>query len=214
MSEVLIQYVRSGRHEAAEALRRQFVAAGFDNIHVGYGEQDAVVLPSGTRMTWHDAALYLQGLDRAVPIEFVALPYGVDLPMPAYETAQAAGMDLRAAIKAGADIYLQPGKRVLVPTGFNVAIPAGYELQVRSRSGLAAKHGVFVLNAPGTIDADYRGEIKVILFNAGEEPFPIQRGDRIAQAVVSPVIQARWVEVETLSPTRRGEGGFGSTGQA
>lgn len=214
MTPVLIQYARSGRYEAAETLRRGFAAAGFDNIHVGYGDQDVVVMPSGTRLSWHDATLYLRGLDKSVPIEFVPLPYGVDLPMPAYESAQAAGMDLRAAIKEGAIIRIEPGKRALVPTGFNVAIPNGYEIQVRSRSGLAAKHGVFVLNAPGTIDADYRGEIKAILFNSGEEPFEVRRGDRIAQAVVAPVVQGRWVEVETLSPTVRGAGGFGSTGQA
>ena len=214
MSGVIIQYVRSGRHEAAETLRRAFVAAGFDNIHVGYGDQDAVVMPSGTRMSWHEATIYLSGLDKAVPIAFVPLPYGVDLPMPAYETAQAAGMDLRAAIKEGEIIRIEPGKRAVVPTGFNVAIPAGYEIQVRSRSGLAAKHGVFVLNAPGTIDADYRGEIKAILFNSGETAFEVRRGDRIAQAVVAPVVQGRWVEAEVLPPTARGEGGFGSTGQA
>lgn len=214
MSGVLIQYVRSGRHEAAETLRQAFVAAGFGPVDVGYGDQDVVVMPSGTRMTWHEASLYLHGLDKSVPIEFTPLPYGVDLPMPAYESAQAAGMDLRAAIKEHACIHILPGTRAMVPTGFNVAIPAGYELQVRSRSGLAAKHGVFVLNAPGTIDADYRGEIKVILFNAGEETFHVQRGDRIAQAVLAPVVQARWVEVAALSPTERGAGGFGSTGSA
>lgn len=212
MTSLLIQYARSGRYEAAETLRRGFAAAGFDNIHVGYGDQDVVVMPSGTRMSWHDASLYLRSLDQSVPIEFVTLPHGEGLPMPAYESALAAGMDLRAAIDA--PVVIQPGKTALVPTGFNVAIPAGYEVQVRSRSGLAAKHGVIVLNAPGTIDADYRGEIKGIMLNAGAEPFTIQRGDRIAQAVVAPVIQGRWVEVDQLSPTARGEGGFGSTGQA
>ena len=212
MTSLLIQYARSGRYEAAETLRRGFAAAGYANIHVGYGDQDVVVMPSGTRMSWHDATLYLRSLDQSVPIEFVTLPHGEGLPMPAYESALAAGMDLRAAVDE--PIVIQPGKTALVPTGFNVAIPAGYEVQVRSRSGLAAKHGVIVLNAPGTIDADYRGEIKGIMLNAGAEPFTIQRGDRIAQAVVAPVIQGRWVEVDQLSPTARGEGGFGSTGQA
>lgn len=211
MSVLLIQYARSGRYEAAEALRRAFAEAGFENIHVGYGEQDVVIMPSTARMSWHEAVLYLGSLDKGVAIEFVTLPHGQGLPMPAYETAQAAGMDLRAAIEQ--DIVIAPGKRAAIPTGFNVAIPNGYEIQIRSRSGLAAKHGVYVLNAPGTIDADYRGEIKSILFNAGDEPFIVQRGDRVAQAVVAPVTQGRWVEVEQLSPTQRGENGFGSTGQ-
>lgn len=130
------------------------------------------------------------------------------LPLPAYETAGAAGMDLRAAEAA----TLKPGGRALIPTGFAIALPGGYEAQVRPRSGLAVKHGVTVLNAPGTIDCDYRGEIKVPLINLGDADFVIQRGDRIAQMVIAPVTRASWTEVETLDSTARGGGGFGSSG--
>jgi dUTP pyrophosphatase len=135
------------------------------------------------------------------------------MPLPAYETASAAGMDLRAAIDAEVPVILAPGKRAMVPTGLCIALPEGYEAQVRPRSGLAAKHGVTCLNSPGTVDADYRGEVKVILINLGDEPFVIQRGERIAQMVIAPVTQAAWVETEALSDTARGAGGFGSTGR-
>lgn len=131
-----------------------------------------------------------------------------DLPLPAYETAGAAGMDLRAAI----DAVIPPGQRLLVPTGIAVALPESLEAQVRPRSGLALKHGITVLNAPGTIDSDYRGEIKVPLINHGAEPFAIKRGDRIAQMVVAAVVQVKLAEVETLDETARGAGGFGSSG--
>ena len=139
------------------------------------------------------------------------LPHGADLPLPRYETAGAAGMDLMAAVAA--DLVLQPGARAIVPTGLQIAVPPGYEGQVRPRSGLAAKHGVTVLNAPGTIDCDYRGEVGVILINHGELPFEIKRGDRIAQMVIARYEQAQMVEVETLDETDRGAGGFGSTGR-
>ncbi|MBL8572853.1 MAG: dUTP diphosphatase [Hyphomicrobiaceae bacterium] len=139
------------------------------------------------------------------------LPHGADLPLPAYETAQAAGMDLRAAVGAGG-MTLQPGARALVPTGIAIELPEGFEAQVRPRSGLAVKFGITVLNAPGTIDADYRGEIRVPLINHGSLPFEIGHGDRIAQMVVAPVVQAAWVEVASLGDTSRGSGGFGSTG--
>lgn len=142
----------------------------------------------------------------AVPL--MRLPHGEGLPAPAYETAGAAGMDLRAAEPA----TLKPGARALIPTGFAIALPDGYEAQVRPRSGLAVKHGVTVLNAPGTIDSDYRGEIKVPLINHGETDFVIARGDRIAQMVVAPVVRATWTAAETLDSTARGEGGFGSSG--
>jgi dUTP pyrophosphatase len=145
-----------------------------------------------------------------VPI--VRLPHAEGLPLPAYETAQAAGMDLRAAAPQDEPIVLRPGSRFAVPTGFAFALPPGFEGQVRPRSGLAIKSGVTCLNTPGTVDADYRGEVKVILINHGEEDVTIRRGDRIAQLVVAPVVQAQWAEVGSLDETARGAGGFGSTG--
>ena len=132
---------------------------------------------------------------------------------PAYETAHAAGMDLRAAIQESAPLVVGPGDIQIVPTGLAMAVPEGYEAQIRPRSGLAAKHGITVLNSPGTIDSDYRGEIKVILINHGRVPFEIRRGDRIAQMVIAPVIQADLVIVDELPGSIRGEGGFGSTGR-
>lgn len=147
-----------------------------------------------------------------VTLELKRLDHGRDLPLPAYQSDLAAGLDLQAAVDQ--PLTLAPGARALVPTGLSMALPAGYEAQVRPRSGLAAKHGITVLNTPGTIDADYRGEVKVILINLGSEPFEINRGERIAQMVVAPVLQAQIVEVETLSETERGSGGFGSTGRS
>jgi dUTP pyrophosphatase len=149
-------------------------------------------------------------LKPVVPIK--RLPNNLDLPLPAYETAQAAGMDLRAAVPADEPIVLAPGARIAVPTGLAFALPDGFEGQVRPRSGLALKSGVSQVNTPGTIDADYRGEVKVILINHGAEDFVINRGDRIAQLVIAPVVQAAWSEVESLDDTVRGAGGFGSTG--
>lgn len=143
-------------------------------------------------------------------IPVVRLPHGADLPLPAYETAGAAGLDLRAAEAA----ILQPGQRCLMPTGLAMAIPQGFEGQVRPRSGLAVKHGLTVLNAPGTIDSDYRGEVKVPLINLGQGAVMIARGDRIAQMVVAPVVQATLTEAETLADTARGQGGFGSSGRS
>ena len=140
------------------------------------------------------------------------LPHGADLPLPAYATAQSAGLDLIAAIDG--EVALAPGARQLIPTGLSIALPAGYEAQVRPRSGLALKHGITVLNSPGTIDADYRGEVKVLLVNHGAEAFVLKRGDRIAQMVVAPVTRIAWSVVETLDETERGAGGYGSTGIA
>jgi len=134
-----------------------------------------------------------------------------DLPLPAYETEHAAGMDLRAAVTA--PLILAPGHRELVPTGLRIALPPGVEAQIRPRSGLAIKHGITMLNTPGTIDADYRGEIRVIVANLGQEPFTIHRGDRIAQMIIAPVLKAEWQLVESLDETARGEGGFGHTGR-
>lgn len=145
-----------------------------------------------------------------VAIPVLRLPHGADLPLPAYATAGAAGMDLRAAEA----LTLAPGQRALVATGIAIALPAQFEAQVRPRSGLAVKHGVTVLNAPGTIDWDYRGEIKVPLINLGTDDFVIARGDRIAQMVIAPVAVARLEAVTTLPDTARGDGGFGSSGRA
>ena len=144
----------------------------------------------------------------AVAVRIRRLPHGDGLSLPAYATHGAAGMDVVSA----EDLTLAPGARHAVASGFSVAIPEGYEIQVRPRSGLALKHGITVPNTPGTIDSDYRGELKVILINHGAEPFPIHRGDRIAQLVLAPVTQAAWREVDELDDTDRGAGGFGSTG--
>jgi len=144
----------------------------------------------------------------AVAVRIRRLPHGDGLSLPAYATHGAAGMDVVSA----EDLTLAPGARHAVASGFSVAIPEGYEIQVRPRSGLALKHGITVPNTPGTIDSDYRGELKVILINHGAEPFPIHRGDRIAQLVLAPVMQAAWREVDELDDTDRGAGGFGSTG--
>lgn len=144
-----------------------------------------------------------------IDIELQRLPHGDGLPLPSYATDGAAGLDMVAA----EDLTLAPGQRHAVATGFAIAIPPGYEVQVRPRSGLALKHGITCLNTPGTIDEDYRGEVKVILANLGDRPFEVRRGERIAQLVPTPVLKARFREVETLSETGRGAGGFGSTGQ-
>jgi dUTP pyrophosphatase len=135
------------------------------------------------------------------------------LALPAYETADAAGMDLRAAVEDSAPVTLAPGHRAMIPTGLTIALPPGFEAQVRPRSGLAAKHGITCLNSPGTVDADYRGEVKVILINLGQEPFVIKRGERIAQMIIAPVTRAELKVVAELDETRRGAGGFGSTGR-
>jgi dUTP pyrophosphatase len=148
-----------------------------------------------------------------IAVRLQRLPHGTDLPLPAYETAGSAGMDLRAAVPEDAPVTLAPGGRALVPTGLKIALPPGHEAQVRPRSGLALRHGVTCLNSPGTIDADYRGEVGVILINHGQEPFVIRRGERIAQMVIARHEQATLVEVGALDETARGAGGFGSTGR-
>ncbi|MDE1174777.1 MAG: dUTP diphosphatase [Parvibaculaceae bacterium] len=150
----------------------------------------------------------------SVTVDVKRLPHGEGLALPRYETADAAGMDLSAALADGEVLVLAPLARALVPTGLSIALPRGYEAQVRPRSGLAAKNGVTVLNSPGTVDADYRGEVKVILVNLGDQPFEIVRGLRIAQMVIAPVTRATLVEVAALPETVRGAGGFGSTGTA
>jgi len=147
-----------------------------------------------------------------VVLTILRLPHGADLPLPSYQSAHAAGLDLVAAVPSHAPVTLAPGERGLVPCGIAIAVPDGFEAQVRPRSGLAARHGVTVLNTPGTIDADYRGEVVVILINLGAEPFVVTRGMRIAQLVIAPAVRARIVEAATLDATARGAGGFGSTG--
>ncbi|NTJ64859.1 dUTP diphosphatase [Agrobacterium rhizogenes] len=145
-------------------------------------------------------------------LNLIRRPHGEGLELPAYETKGAAGMDLRAAIDDGATLTIAPWTRVLVPTGFIFEVPEGFEAQIRPRSGLAFKHGITCLNSPGTIDSDYRGEVKVLLANLSEEPFEITRGMRIAQMVIAPVMQVRIAEIAEISETTRGAGGFGSTG--
>jgi dUTP pyrophosphatase len=147
-----------------------------------------------------------------VNVNVVKLPHAADLTLPAYATEHSAGMDLLAAVKD--DVTLAPGARMLVPAGISIALPEGYEAQVRPRSGLALKNGVTVLNAPGTVDADYRGEVGVILINHGDAPFVITRGMRIAQMIIANYARAKWSQVDVLETSARGEGGFGSTGTA
>lgn len=149
----------------------------------------------------------------AITVEIQRLPHAEGLALPAYQTAHAAGLDLLAAVPEDKPLTLAPGRRALVPTGLMIAVPPGHEAQVRPRSGLAFKHGVTVLNAPGTVDADYRGEVSVLLINHGEEPFTIRRGERIAQLVIAAVTQANLGAVASLPTTDRGSGGFGSTGR-
>jgi dUTP pyrophosphatase len=146
----------------------------------------------------------------SVTIQVRVLPHGEGLPLPAYATEGAAGMDLLAAVAA--PVTVDPGKRALIPTGLAIALPPGFEMQVRPRSGLALRNGIVLPNSPGTIDEDYRGEVQVILLNAGDAPFIVERGMRIAQAVVAPVVRAEWREVDSLDDTARSTGGFGSTG--
>jgi dUTP pyrophosphatase len=145
-------------------------------------------------------------------VRVMQLPHGKDLPLPSYQSVSAVGLDLLAAVSSTMPVIIAPGARALVPTGIAIALVSGYEAQVRPRSGLAARHGLTVLNTPGTIDADYRGEIQVLLINLGEEPVTVERGMRIAQMVIAPVVRAHMLEVAVLDQTTRGSGGFGSTG--
>ncbi|EKS33156.1 dUTP diphosphatase [Afipia clevelandensis] len=149
----------------------------------------------------------------AITVEIQRLPHAEGLALPAYQTAHAAGLDLLAAVPEETPVIMQPRQRALIPTGLMIAVPPGFEAQVRPRSGLALKHGITVLNSPGTVDADYRGEVSVLLINHGDEPFTIRRGERIAQLVIAAVTQANLVAVTSLSSTDRGSGGFGSTGR-
>jgi len=151
-------------------------------------------------------------MSEQVSINCMQLDHGLGLPLPSYETSGAAGMDLYAAVAEGEDICLKPGARARVPTGLSIALPDGFEAQIRPRSGLAFKHGITMVNAPGTIDCDYRGEIGVLLINLGQDDFIIRRGERIGQMVIASYIQANWQVQTELSETKRGAGGFGSTG--
>lgn len=152
-------------------------------------------------------------MDNTVSIGLVWLAHGIGLPLPRQQTAGAAGLDLSAALAPDAVIEIAPGAVAMIPTGLTIAIPLGYEAQIRPRSGLAARHGITVLNAPGTVDADYRGEVKVLLINHGTAPFAVRRGERIAQMVVAPVSRVMFKELEALDETERGDGGHGSTGR-
>ena len=152
-------------------------------------------------------------MSATVKIDIRQLPHGEGLALPAYQSAHAAGLDLLAAVPEGAPMILAPGKHALVPTGLTIALPPGFEAQVRPRSGLAAKHGVTVLNAPGTVDADYRGEIGVLLINHGEAPFSVRRGERIAQLVIATVVRGELIPTDALAASERGNRGFGSTGR-
>lgn len=148
-----------------------------------------------------------------IVVDVRQLPHGEGLPLPAYQSSDAAGLDLLAAVPEDKPVALAPGAYAMIPTGLVIALPSGFEAQVRPRSGLAAKHGVTVLNSPGTVDADYRGEVCVLLINHGKEPFTIRRGERIAQMVIAPVVQAQLAVAASLTSTARGSGGFGSTGR-
>jgi dUTP pyrophosphatase len=152
-------------------------------------------------------------VNRRVKIEIQQLPHGEGLALPAYQSALAAGLDLLAAVPEDSPVTLAPGKHALIPTGLTIALPDGYEAQIRPRSGLAARHGVTVLNAPGTVDADYRGEVGVLLINHGDAPFHVRRGERIAQMVIAEVVRGDLIPAGSLSVTNRGSGGFGSTGR-
>lgn len=148
----------------------------------------------------------------SVPVSIVRMPHAGDLPLPSYETAGAAGLDMRAAVPVDAPVVLAPMQRALIPSGLRIALPPGFEAQIRPRSGLAARHGVTVINAPGTVDADYRGELMVALINLGTEDFTVTRGMRIAQIIIAPVSHVIWRETRDLDGTKRGSDGYGSTG--
>jgi dUTP pyrophosphatase len=152
-------------------------------------------------------------LTGSLKVDVRQLPHGEGLALPTYQSALAAGLDLLAAVPADAPVILAPGKYALIPTGLTIALPPGFEAQLRPRSGLAARHGVTVLNTPGTVDADYRGEIRVLLINHADTPFAVRRGERIAQMVIAPIVRAQLVPAASLSSTDRGSGGFGSTGR-
>lgn len=224
----VINYASVNREHAAYELARRLQAAGFNARanYAGGSKEHVTITPFATRgftvHSWEEAEAMAAAVERRPTLKVKQLPHGADLALPAYETAGAAGMDLRAALPmtmrrewlGEKGVYvLFAGLFGLIPTGLSMAIPEGFEVQVRPRSGLAAKHGISIVNSPGTVDCDYRGEVKVCLINHGTEPFVIRHGDRIAQMVVAPVMQAQWQVVDTLDETTRGTGGYGSTGQ-
>lgn len=208
---VFIHYVRAARAEAAYELGKRFEEFGYKAV-ITSGAAEVVELPDFGSIGWGAAMIFLQDQSSTLPIPLKMLAHAEGLPLPAYETSGAAGMDLRAAIPEDAPIIMLPGDIAIVPTGVTAALPVGAEIQVRPRSGLAAKYGITVLNSPGTVDSDYRGEIKVILINHGNDEFHIGRGDRIAQMVFGSYVRVRFKPVAELDETARGEGGFGSTG--
>ncbi|MBI1651310.1 dUTP diphosphatase [Hyphomicrobium sulfonivorans] len=195
----------------AAAVRRAAVRATKPTRVSAPGKPARTAAPAQSKQKKSSTAT--RAVKNKVKVRVVQLAHGQGLPLPAYQTSGAAGMDLLAAIDVAHPITLAPGARALVPTGLTIELPQGYEAQVRPRSGLALKNGVTVLNSPGTVDSDYRGEVGVILANLGQAPFDIRRGDRIAQMVIAAVLQATLVEVKTISNTARGDGGFGSTGK-
>jgi len=211
-----VVYAAVHREEVAYDLAKRLKSIGYNaSPHYDRLQTEEVLFVSdeargGIRLSWQEADDLVKYRLRQPQIPVKVLPHGKGLPLPAYETAGAAGMDLRAAITCDQDLL--PGAYALIPTGLAMAIPEGYEVQVRPRSGLAVKHGISIVNSPGTVDCDYRGEIAVCLINLGSQKFTIERGDRIAQMVVAPVVQAAWKEVDALDETARGAGGYGSTG--
>lgn len=215
ISNAIIHYPSIAREEAGYELGRLLTRAGYE-VTVTYTPGLEIVDFGFGGVTddasWDRARQRgAQGTNTPV-LALKVCPHGEGLPLPAYETEGAAGMDLRAAIGEDESISLLPGERRLIPSGISLAIPHGYEVQVRPRSGLALKHGISVVNTPGTVDCDYRGEIKIVLINHGQHAFSINRGDRIAQMVVAPVVQAIVNVVDELDATHRGENGYGSTG--
>lgn len=208
----IVRYARISREEAALNLCRTLRASGFEASAVYSNGQPECVEIDDHHFAWDDVIDVTQ-VNQPV-LQVVVMEHGLGLPLPSYESVGASGMDLRAAVAEDEVIVLLPGQRRVIPTGLAVAIPVGFEVQIRGRSGLAAKNGIGMVNGVGTIDSDYRGEIGVIMINHGQEAFSIRRGDRVAQMVVAPVVQARWAQVETLDETERGAGGYGSTGKA
>lgn len=208
---VFIHYIRASRAEAAYELGKRFEEFGYKSV-ITSGAAEVVELPDFGSVSWAAALVFLQDQSSGLPVPLKLLDHALGLPLPSYETAGAAGMDLRAAIPEDTQVVILPGAVEIIPTGVTAALPIGAEIQVRPRSGLAAKYGITVLNSPGTVDSDYRGEIKVILINHGKQPFAVNRGDRIAQMVFGSYIRARLNVVASLDETARGSGGFGSTG--
>ncbi len=211
--QITILYNNTRDADRAMSLAADYARLGYKTVVTSdFSLSRMIVEIAGAQITYEVARENVERELSKLKIDLVVLENGEGLPLPAYETTGAAGMDLRAAIDDESAILLNPGDRFLVPCGFSIALPEGYEAQVRPRSGLAWKHGITVLNSPGTIDCDYRGQVMAMLINHSPDPFIIKRGDRIAQMVIAAVTQARFVPVASLPSTTRGAGGFGSTG--